>query len=315
MRTIKRKLGTSADAKLRGHLMAALCSRRTEIGARDSLDNAVKAAASPEKARYISDNWLKTLPMWANCSREHSALLLQVLTTNPNEAYYRSLKALASISKLTIRPKYSLAGIISLIAQCDEKYDSRARKTAFNWSKKKLSATLEHPWLDAFPYVIQLLLLDEIKEADKLAEVGADSSLTESGKCDCRFQRSYWLPCRHVIYAWETLGEIEEPDWAELAEQFDESGFEIYSSRALVQVDDEVTGLSRDLEAKLVTSEALESVRTRFFEVVEVSDSLDIEARDRLLSRWEAELADYTSAFIGRSLEEWLARNDEVILF
>ena len=88
-----------------------------------------------------------------------------------------------------------------------------------------------------------------------------------------------------MIYAWETLGEIEEPDWAELAEQFDESGFEIYSSRALVQVDDEVTGLSRDLEAKLVTSEALESVRTRFFEVVEVSDSLDIEARDRLLSR------------------------------
>ena len=56
-------------------------------------------------------------------------------------------------------------------------------------------------------------------------------------------------------------------------------------------------------------------MRTRFYEVVEVSDSLDTKARERLLSRWEAELADYTSAFIGRSLEEWLARNDEVILF
>ena len=118
-----------------------------------------------------------------------------------------------------------------------------------------------------------------------------------------------------MIYAWETLGEIEEPDWAELAEQFDESGFEVYASRALVEINNEVISLSRDLEAKLVTSEALESVRTRFFEVVEVSDSLDAEARERLLSRWEAELADYTSAFIGRSLEEWLARNDEVILF
>jgi hypothetical protein len=44
---------------------------------------------------------------------------------------------------------------------------------------------------------------------------------------------SYWLPCRHVIYAFETLGEIEEPDWEGLAEQFDELGFEIYQSVAL----------------------------------------------------------------------------------
>jgi hypothetical protein len=118
-----------------------------------------------------------------------------------------------------------------------------------------------------------------------------------------------------VIYAFETLGEIEEPDWKDLSEQFDESGFEIYTSRALVEVDDEVRAVSRDFEAKLVTSETLESIRTRFYEVVELSDSLDEEARERLLARWEAELADYTSAFIGRSLGEWLKRDDEVILF
>ena len=112
--------------------MAALYIRRTEIGARDSLDKAIKAAASLEKAKYIRDNWLKTLPMWANYSRKHSALLLQVLTTNPNEAYHRSLKALAKITKLTIRPKYSLSGIVSLIAQCGEQYDARARKAAYD---------------------------------------------------------------------------------------------------------------------------------------------------------------------------------------
>jgi hypothetical protein len=118
-----------------------------------------------------------------------------------------------------------------------------------------------------------------------------------------------------VIYAFETLGEIEEPDWKGLAKQFDELGFEVYTSQALVEVDNDVKGLSRDFEAKLVTNEALEQVRTRFFEVVEVSDSLDEEARERLLRRWEAELTDYTSAFIGRSLKEWLERDDEVILF
>ena len=73
-----------------------------------------------------------------------------------------------------------------------------------------------------------------------------------------------------------------------------------------------MNAVSRDFEVKLVTSEALESVRTRFFKV---SDSLDAEARERLLKRWEEELADYTSAFIGRSLTEWLEREDQVILF
>jgi hypothetical protein len=48
---------------------------------------------------------------------------------------------------------------------------------------------------------------------------------------------------------------------------------------------------------------------------VELSDSLDEKARERLLRRWEAELADYTSAFIGGSLTEWLMREDQVILF
>jgi hypothetical protein len=63
MRTLKRKLSTSADAKSRGHVMAALCNRRTKPSARDSIEKAIKAAASLKKARYIHDNWLKTLPM------------------------------------------------------------------------------------------------------------------------------------------------------------------------------------------------------------------------------------------------------------
>jgi hypothetical protein len=118
-----------------------------------------------------------------------------------------------------------------------------------------------------------------------------------------------------VIYAYESLGEIEEPDWKDLAEQFDESGFEIYVSRALVEVDQEVEALSRDLQAKLVTSEALDSIRTRFFELSEFTDQLDSEEKERLLKRWEDELADFSSAFIGRSLSEWLNREDGIIAF
>jgi hypothetical protein len=314
MRSIKRKLGTKADDKARAALILALCGRRTEPGARESVEEAIKHA-SPESANYIRSQWLPNLRMWANCAREHSALLLQVLTTNPNEAFHRSLKALAKITKLTIRPKYSLAGIIDIIAQCAERYDARATKNAYDWKKKKLSATLEYPWLTLFPYPIQLKLLEEIRAAEALTESGKEVRLPESSRaCSCRFQRSYWLPCRHVIYA-ITLGFTEDPDWQEYADQFEESGFEIYVSRALVEVDDEVEGLTRDLEAKLMTSEALDQVRTRFFEIAEFSSSLDEDAQERLLKRWEEELADYTSAFIGRSLHDWLHRTDEVILF
>jgi hypothetical protein len=47
---------------------------------------------------------------------------------------------------------------------------------------------------------------------------------------------------RDLPYAFEFLGEIEEPNWKDFAEQV-----EIYTSRALVKVDDEVGNLSRDL--------------------------------------------------------------------
>jgi hypothetical protein len=65
---------------------------------------------------------------------------------------------------------------------------------------------------------VQLLLLKELKQAELLAEAGADSNLSESGKCDCRFARSYYLPYKHMIYAFETLREIKEPDWKGLTE-------------------------------------------------------------------------------------------------
>ena len=104
MQTIKRKLGTKADARSRAALMAALCNRRTRPGALESTNQAIRLAASNEKADYIRYNWLPTIDLWANCARKHLALLLQVLTTNPNKAYHRALKALARITKLTIRP-------------------------------------------------------------------------------------------------------------------------------------------------------------------------------------------------------------------
>jgi hypothetical protein len=73
----------------------------------------------------------RTTPVPIFCHAKPSCIKL--------EGWHRSY--LAKITKLTIRPKYSLAGIISLIAQCADAYDARAKKAAYDWFKKKLSAT------------------------------------------------------------------------------------------------------------------------------------------------------------------------------
>jgi hypothetical protein len=77
--------------------------------------------------------------------------------------------------------------------------------------KKSLSVTLEFPCLPLL-YQIQLLLLDEIKAAEKLSELGKEPLLSETNTCFCRVARSYWLPCPHVIASYEFLGLIDEPD-------------------------------------------------------------------------------------------------------
>jgi hypothetical protein len=64
-----------------------------------------------------------------------------------------------------------------------------------------------------------------------------------------------------------------------------------------------------------VTNEALDAVRTRFYKVVELSESLNEEARDRLLKRWEQEVGKFARALIGPSVTEWLNREDQVICF
>ena len=56
MRTLKRKLSTSANAKVYGHVIAALYNRCTEPSARDLVMKVINIAASPEKAKYIRDN-------------------------------------------------------------------------------------------------------------------------------------------------------------------------------------------------------------------------------------------------------------------
>ena len=62
-------------------------------------------------------------------------------------------------------------------------------------------------------------------------------------------------------------------------------------------------------------SEALDQIRSRFFELSELGDQLDNEEKDRLFKRWESDIAQYSRALIGSSLDEWVSRAKEAILF
>ena len=61
MHMLKHKLGISTDAKSRGHVIIVLYNRRTKSGVRDLVAKVIKTTASPEKAKYIYNNWLKSL--------------------------------------------------------------------------------------------------------------------------------------------------------------------------------------------------------------------------------------------------------------
>ena len=82
-----------------------------------------------------------------------------------------------------------------------------------------------------------------------------------------------------------------------------------------MEVEDEERPPPRDVEAKHVTNEALNAVRTRFYEVVELTKDLDKEARDRLLKRWEQEVVKMAYALTAASVTEWMNRGDQVIAF
>jgi hypothetical protein len=88
-----------------------------------------------------------------------------------------------------------------------------------------------------------------------------------------------------VIYSFEYLKEIKEPDWPRFMELFNELSFDVYVIRALMEIKDEERPLSRDVEAKHVTNKALNAMRTRFYKVIKLIKDLDEEARDRLLKR------------------------------
>ena len=98
--------------------------------------------------------------------------------------------------------------------------------------------------------------------------------------CQCKFYRSYQLPCRHLFQYNLINNVITQRDWRRWASLFEDGGFEIYESTTKTYA---IDGPSRHaLEMK----EVLDHVKTCFYEIEEIITGWDPERRDKVVQLW-----------------------------
>ena len=140
---------------------------------------------------------------------------MQVLDTNPNEAYHSTLK----FNHKALMQRFSLTGLIKHVVMISERYFVRARKNKANLRGSRLPETTALPGLALFPVPVQKLVTEEFREAHRLIqqdeplrpglglsqaydedeEEDADDVALVEIACDCRFFRSWRLPCRRDL--------------------------------------------------------------------------------------------------------------------
>lgn len=137
LRTMRIKLSGPSNIKVQGHLMAALHNRKTKPGCEESIRAAIDAA-SPRQKSYLEKEWWNTRADWAHYARCHSALLLQIPSTDSVESWHASLKFKV---KEEMR-QWSLPGFAKDLANIGVQWDRKAAKTASEFRSKHLSDTV-----------------------------------------------------------------------------------------------------------------------------------------------------------------------------
>ena len=142
--TLREKFKGPTYEKSLQHMLAALKYRRTRPGCMDSLQRAIDAlpgnksgtglaGAALKLAKYIRKEYMETIDSWANCTRDHSPLLLQHKTTNALESFHSLLKR-DGIKALM--PAFSLKGCVSHVLTVARGYDRKIQAAAYAWYSK-----------------------------------------------------------------------------------------------------------------------------------------------------------------------------------
>ena len=154
-RTLMKKLPGKPNKKAVDHVFAALYNRRTKAGCEESVQAAITSCPTEVGKRYLENEWLKTMPDWANYTRCHSTLLLQVPSTNVVESWHNALKHGVKAAMAN----WSLVGLVQHIANISHQYDLRATKKRLEFRTRHLSDTAFYPGMRKLPYPVQLLII------------------------------------------------------------------------------------------------------------------------------------------------------------
>ena len=96
------------------------------------------------------------------------------------------------------------------------------------------------------------------------------SELGDDLVCQCKFYRSYQLPCRHIFQFDAMNACIKQHDWTRWASMFEDSGFEIYESTikiyAVNEIHEVIGGPARHV---LEMREVLDDIKAKFYELNE----------------------------------------------
>jgi hypothetical protein len=258
--------------------------KRTRIGCEDIIQQAISQCPVPTIQQYIVRNYQKNTRSWALWARQHSPLLLQVTSTNALESYHSELKR-------TTSPTFGLIGASHKVVELDVKRRSDAEIVAFDFRTKKLSVANVNDEIlvevHKFPLPIQKLLVGELCAVEKRLEKGKGAPGLTLAKFECLFHHKYLLPCKHIfhehMYGANKL--LAGEGWRRFQRMFEESGFEVYESRGLVEVERvEQTEEERGVENRRVAvNELMERTRDQYWRVEERGDIERSQAFVRLL--------------------------------
>ena len=206
--------------------MAALYNQKTKPGCEESIEAAINAAP-PHRQSYVKKEWWDTRAEWANYARCHSALLLQVPSTNLVESWHSSLKH--GVKKEMLH--WSLLGLVKHLANKAHQWDIRAVRAEMDFCALHLSDTAFFPGMRRLPYPVQKLVLGQMQAGNALLAEGVDCQpLADELECDCLFFQQYHLPCAHMWHQEHLFGGVLENEevWDEYTFMFEDCGLEIY---------------------------------------------------------------------------------------
>lgn len=116
--------------------------------------------------------------------------------------------------------------------------------------------------------------------------------LTDDLSYQCKFYRGYQLPCQHIWQFHLISRVITSHDWTKWASIFgDDGGFEIYETTTKTYTSNEIyTVIGGPTRHMLEMREVLDDIKTRFFELDELTFGFTPEQKDKYLMLWGTKL-------------------------